>query len=132
RREERVVEIGDRARRRVRREVRAQPLFLRRAASAAANLAAVRVERDQMPRSDVERVVSLRGVAGCRAEVGEVACALTRRVAVCTAGRVVLVVSGCRVGDRLYSAPGGVVRLRKRTGAVAPVLVVADGEDGGE
>src|SRR3954462_12675425 len=67
--EQRDVPIGERADVLVRGEVRLQPLALRAPVVAAARLAALRIERDQVPAGEVPRVVTLRARAGGGAEV---------------------------------------------------------------
>src|SRR5688500_16098980 len=110
-----MVPIGNRARSVcVGRKIRAQPLLLRRARSAAAgDLVAHRVDRDQVPvLPDVEAVVARAALArrpgrvSYAVEIVEVA--LGRLLAV--GARAVLVVSDRRARDRLEAAPTRVIR----------------------
>src|SRR5919202_2618570 len=104
-------------------KIGAQPLLLWRALTATPDGCAVRVERDQVPRADVVRVVALGRKARGAAEVAEVLGRGSRRVAVGAAGRLVLVVSGNRVCDRLHPPPRRVVTLQIGVETAALVLV---------
>ena len=116
-----MVPVGERARRRVCREVGAQPLLLRRAGHAAARLGAVAVERDEVPGAQVVAVVARAGLAGGGAEVAEVArCAR----------RVVVMVAGDRIRVERLRAPRRRVPRRVLERAAFGVGVVAQREDG--
>ena len=95
-------------------QIGAQPRELRRALTHRH----VRVQRDDVPAAEIERVVPQPGGAGALAEVVEI----RRR-----ARRLVFVVAGSRVGARLVTAPGAVVALEVRRIALH-VGVVAGGE----
>ena len=114
-----------------------EPLPLRAGGAAAAGRRALGVERNEMPRSDVEAVVALRWVTGPCAEVLVVA----RRIDVgCVAPGAragpavgeVLVVSHGRVGNRLHAAPAQVIGTHEGGVAAAVVLVIAQRQDAGE
>src|SRR5262249_40906748 len=96
-REPRVVPVGERAPGPMRREAATKPPLLGRARPAASDRGAVGVQRDEMPRADVEGVVPLPGRTGRLPEVLEVAGRVRRPV---------LVVAGGGVGDRLHATPG--------------------------
>ncbi len=113
-----VVPVREKALARVRGQICVQPLLLS-AAGAAADIAAVRVERDQVPRAEAERVVPLARFAGCRSEVVVVA-ARPRRL--------VLVVSRHWRGDRLHLSPRQVVGVRELLESAPLVLLVAEGK----
>lgn len=57
RREPRMVHVGERARALMRDQISLEPAVLRGGATAAADVAAVRVERDHVPAAEVEGVV---------------------------------------------------------------------------
>src|SRR5687767_12781057 len=113
----------------MRREVGLEPLALRRRRAAAAGAAAVRVERDDVPASDVERVPALAAGSRSAAEVVPV----TRRASVgrvaagATRGEVLMVAHG-GTGDRFHAAPARVVRLLEGAEPGAVVLIVAERE----
>src|SRR5581483_10995304 len=71
--EARVVPEGERAQRRVGFEVGPKPPLLGRACAASADAGAVGVERDQVPRANLERVVPAARISGRRPEIAEVA-----------------------------------------------------------
>src|SRR5438552_9718955 len=71
--ETRVVPVRERASRRVRGEIGAQPRFLGRSRATAADEDAVAVQRDDVPAAEVVAVPTLRGIPGNRAPVAEVA-----------------------------------------------------------
>ncbi len=116
----RVVPHGDRAGGGMRREVLPQPLLLGRSRVAAADLRAVAVDHDQVPLAEVVAVVALRGIAGRRAEVVEVAAGVRRAV---------LVVADDRARARLEAAPGRAVAVGELPGRAVFVGVVAERED---
>ena len=117
---------------RVGRQVRRQPLALRRRA-AAAGIAAVRVEGDQVPAADVEAVVALDRAARRGAEVLVVPGApvlLESQPVACGAPPLVryswLPTEGCVID---LNAPRAVVGAQERLVAAAVVLVVTEVED---
>ena len=81
----------------------------------------VRVEGNQVPAAEVERVVRLPRSSGPLAEVGDVAC---------RAGRAVIVISGDGVGAIAKAAPARVVAASELFGASRLIRVVPEGEDG--
>ena len=115
-----MVPVGERAGVGVRGEVGPQPLLLHRPGGAAHDRA-VRVERDEVPRADVEAVVPLRRIAREGAEVLVVA----RGV-----GGVVLVVAGNGLRARPDATPRRVVRGRVLRVRAVLVLVVAERQHG--
>src|SRR5262245_9364066 len=119
RREVRVVPVGERAARRAGREVAAEPLLLRAPRFAAANLLAVRVERDQVPPGEIEAVIARRRIPGRLAEIAEVPCG---------SGGAVLVVADRGSGDRLHAPPGRLVRGREGRRRCVLVLGVTEDE----
>ena len=133
--EQRDVPVGGDALARVGGQVRRQPLPLGRSRAATPGVAAVRVQRDQVPRPDVVAVVALAGRDGARksAEVVVVAGrALVRRRAVGPAVREVVVVTRRRSRDRLEAAPAQVVGVLVGPEAAALVLVVPERQNGCE
>src|SRR5581483_2659122 len=117
------VEERERARAGVSGEIGAQPLLLCGPGLAAADLRAVRVERDEVPGTDVEAVPTLTGRSGGESEVLEVPA---------RAGRAVVVVPCGGARDRLHASPCRVVgREVVRVGATV-VLVVAEREHRGQ
>src|SRR6185436_6782608 len=86
----------------------------------AADLLAVRVERDDVPAAQLIRVPARAGAPGLRAEVGEVAG---------RAGRPVLVVAGRRADARLEAPPRGVERVLEVGERAGRVLQVAERRD---
>jgi hypothetical protein len=113
-----VVPVREQAPVRMRGEVGAQPLLLG-AARRAADVAAVRVESDQVPRAEVEGVVALARVAGGRSEVGVVAA---------RARRLVFVIPGRGRGDGLQLSPREVVGVLELAQGAALVLLVSERE----
>ena len=109
--------IGDGAALRARGEVGLEPLLLGRAGA----VRDVRVQGDDVPIAQVVAVIALRGVAGRRAEVAEIAGG---------AGRVVIVVARCRPGARFVPTPGRAVAVRVVGARAIGVGVVAQGENG--
>jgi hypothetical protein len=103
------------------REVVAQPALLGRAGFAAADVATLGVERDDVPWTEVVAVVDGFRRPGCRSEVGEVALGLFGAV---------LVVAGHGVGDGQEPAPRAVVARPEPLERAVGVLVVAEGEHG--
>src|SRR5262249_41170258 len=100
--EARMVPVGQRTGRRVRRKIGAQPLLLRRPSLAAADITAVAVDHDEMPGAEIVAVVAFGRVAGRRAKVREVA------------GRargMILVMAGGWMGAAFVSPPGGVITV---------------------
>ncbi len=71
--EQRNMPEGQGALVKVRRQVSLQPAILRRSRAAAAHVAAVRIQGDQMPGTDIETVPALTSGARCRTEVLEIA-----------------------------------------------------------
>src|SRR5207244_9774127 len=102
---------------RARGEVGLEPLLLGRAGA----VRDVRVQGDDVPIAQVVAVIALRGVAGRRAEVAEIAGG---------AGRVVIVVARCRPGARFVPTPGRAVAVRVVGARAIGVGVVAQGENG--
>ena len=118
--EERVVPVGQRAPTGVRGEVGPEPGLLRRALMAAADLGALRVQRDHVPCADVPGIVSARGITGGATEISVIAG---------SARCVVLVITRNRMGDRLEASPTRVVggEFCRRA---AVVLQIAQRENG--
>ena len=134
--EERDVPVGQDALVRVRREVGRQPQALRRSWDAAADIAAIRVERDQVPGPDVEAVPALALCSGGGPEVVEVAGRPCIRAVAADRGRraargEVLVVAGDWVSDRLDATPCRIVGLLI-LGEAAAVMLVSEREDRAE
>src|SRR5439155_19142771 len=109
------------ARRSVPGEVAAEPALLRRAFLAPADLRAVRVQGDQVPRADVEAVVAPSRRPGGLPEVASVAGGLRRPV---------LVVARCGLRYRFHATPGGRVGQEVLAVRAVLVLVVAESENG--
>src|SRR5439155_16883259 len=126
-----MMEVRQRARVRMRGEVVREPDLLC-APGLAGYVAAVGVQRDQMPCADVVAVVALRRIARGGTEIPEVPARVL--AAVRTARRIVFVIADDRVRDRLHGidAPRGIVRLLERSSPSAFVLFVPEGEDRGE
>ena len=125
------MEVGERALPRVLCQVLGEPGLLR-AAFDTRDPRAVRVERDQVPRTDVVAVPALPGLVGRRSEVVEVP---ARVLAAVRATRVlILVVARNGPGHVLDRgrAPRRVVGLVERGGAPTFVLDVAERQDGAE
>ena len=131
RRIEGMMEVRQRASVRMRGEVVREPDLLR-APGFAGHVAAIGVERDQVPWADVVAVVALRRITGGGTEIPEVAA--RAHPAVGPARRVVFVIADGRVGDRLHGidTPRGIVGLLERGSPSAFVLFVPEGEDRGE
>src|SRR5689334_9088417 len=115
--ETRMVPVGDRAPLRARGEVRSQPRFLSRSRAHAD----VRVERDNVPVTEIVAVVSH---ARLPREGPKIA------VVPAGPGRVVVVIPGGGAGPCLVTAPRGVVTLRVVRVRAIGVGVVAGGKDG--
>ena len=113
--EQRVVPVRGDAARRVRGQVRLQPLELRRARAAAADRRAVRVEGVDPPRAEVVGVPALARLARRRSEVREIAQGIER---------LVLVVAGARSGSVPERAPRGLVAVLEVTKRARRVGVV--------
>src|SRR5579863_8029523 len=94
----------ERASARLIREVVAQPSLLSGTFVAATDLIAIAVERDDVPRAEIETIVPRGRVACARTEVAEV----SRRTR-----RVVFMVARRWIGDRLQLAPRQVVTVRE-------------------
>src|SRR5690242_9240368 len=77
-----LVPVGKRAGRGMRREVSKQPLLLDRTRTAAADVAALAVEADQVPCPEVVGVIALRRIASCGTEVREISGRLRGQVLV--------------------------------------------------
>src|SRR5207244_10052901 len=86
------------------------------------------VQRDDVPRAEVEAVVALGRVAGQRTEVRVVAGRVVLGRAAGAAVRLVLVVSRNRTRLRVLHTPGGVLHLPERGQPAAAVLLVAKWE----
>src|ERR1700674_53823 len=120
-REARLMPIRQRARSAsVDVQVCSKPAFLRRSRSAPAYRPAVPVERDQMPRPEVEAVISGAWVSRGSTEVCEVAS---------SAPRVVFVIAGTRVRDRLEPAPQLVVRVVELRERAVMILFVPERQE---
>src|SRR5437867_11152700 len=113
-----MVPVRKRARGRMSGEIGPQPPLLRRSGPASAHRAAIRIEGDEMPHSDVEAVPPFALVAGRAAEVREV----TRR-----ARRLVFVVTGSRVCQRFHASPRTVVGGAEADQRPSFVLEIAEG-----
>src|SRR5439155_8653281 len=77
-----VVPVCERARRGVGRKIGSQPRLLGRAGGTTAHSRAIGVESDQVPGTDVKRVVPAPWLAGGCAEILEVALSVSCRIAV--------------------------------------------------
>src|SRR5439155_13527929 len=105
-----MMEVRQRAGVRMRGQVVREPDLLC-APGLAGNMAAVGIQRDQMPCAEVVAVVALRRIAGGRTEIPEVSTGVAPAVG--ASGRVVLVIPDDRIRDGLHrvDAPRGIVRL---------------------
>ena len=122
-REARVVPGGERAVARVRGEVGLEPEALGRAARAAADLTAVRVQHHDVPAAEVVAVPALRRSAGHGAEVGVVARCVPAAV---------FVVAHHRARARLVAAPARLVAALEVRGRPVGIGVVAECEQAAE
>src|SRR5438309_336438 len=106
------------------REIHLEPLLLRRAGAALPDVGTVRVEHDDVPRSEqgteIEAVVALARLACASPEIAEIPC---------RSGRLVLVISRRRVRPRLVPTPGRVVAICELDGRSGLVGIVACGEN---
>ena len=108
-------------------EVRLQPLFLRRTRGTRdRRTGAVRVQRDDVPGTDVVRVIPLTRITRRCAEIVEVGSGLPGCVAIVCARRLVFVVPRDRVRDRVEPTPTGIVRPRECVRAAALVGEVSE------
>src|SRR5919202_1460895 len=107
----------------MRSEIRPKPLLLGLAGRAASYLRAVRVERDDVPASDVEAVVALAAVSGRAARVPEAVVVIE---VAGRSGRVVFVVPDPGVDDALDAAPGRVEHGLVLGERVVVVLIVTE------
>ena len=99
-----MVPVGERAARGMRGEILREPRLLRRARAAAADLGAVRVQRDEVPGADVEAVVAL--------AASPAAWRRSSRSSRRAPGVLYSWLPGTGRRDRLHAAPRRVVRLR--------------------
>lgn len=113
-----MVPDGQGARRWMLGQVGLEPLFLRGASLAASDLAAVAVDRDDVPSAEIEAVVAARRVGG-GTEVVEV---------VRSPGGPVVVVARDRVDPGLERAPGAVEQVGVVAGGAGAVRDVAQGQ----
>ena len=116
REEARVMPVGNRAARRARGEIAAEPLLLRRACGGRD----AAVQHHDVPVAQVVAVVALAGCPGRRAEIVEIRL---------RAALLVLDLARRRAGARLVAAPGGVVALVEPILGAVVVREVAGGED---
>ncbi len=114
-------------------QVGRQPAALGRAGVAASGIRTIRVQRDQVPGTNVVAVVALTRDSGSGAKVAEIAGRTgIGGIAPSSAGGQVFVVTDDGVGDRLDLTPAQVVRGLERGEAAAVVLRIAEREDGRE
>ena len=105
-------------------QIAPKPRLLRRTHAAAADGAAVGVQRNEVPRADIERVITPRGITCPTTEVGEIARCVRGRAALRKVA--VLVVAGNRVCNRIELSPArGVGGSDQLTAAYEKMLAKA-------
>src|SRR6185295_2563177 len=123
RREAGMMPVGEGASAGMSGEVRRQPLELRRAGSAAANIGAVRVEDDDVPGAELVAVIAPGPLAGGGTEIIEV-----------TGGarRSILVIARRRAQQRAQPSPRRMERRQVLRQSAVEVLVVSQQQHGVE
>src|SRR5437870_6834167 len=118
-----MMEVRQRASVRMRGQVVREPDLLC-APGLAGNVAAVGIQRDQMPCAEVVAVIALRRIAGGRTEIPEVSAGVPPAVG--PSGRVVFVIPDDRIRDGLHrlDAPRRIVGLFERGSPSTSVSLV--------
>src|SRR6476646_9081741 len=101
-RESWVMPVSQRTHRRMSCQIGFQPLLLRRTSATTTYLAAIRIESNQMPDTNVIAIVSFCLITGCRAKV---------TVVTAGASRQIFMVSNSRTNDVFLASPAGIKGL---------------------